>query len=104
MSMARIDNGEVTATRLPRTGRLADGRTVSNYHRLDTAILHDEGWRELVDDGPPEHDPDTHRARRTGHTYDPETDVVNAEWGIVERPPNPQSGDHLDPQIGVRDA
>ena len=101
MSMARIDNGEVAATRLPRTGRLADGRTVSNYHNLDTAILHDEGWRELVDDGPPEHDETTHRARRIGHTYDPDADVVRAEWEIVERPPNPHAGDHLDPQIGV---
>ena len=104
MTMARIDNGRVTATRLPRTGRLADGRTVSNYHRLPTETLESEGWRQLVDDGPPTHDPDTHRARRTGHTYDPDDDVIRATWEIVERPPDPHAGDHLDPQIGAPDA
>ena len=104
MSMARIDDGEVVATRLPRNGKLADGRGVSNYHMLDPAILHDEGWRDIVDDGPPEHDPDTHRARRIGYTYDAGDDKVHVDYEIVERPPDPQAGDHLDPQIGAPDA
>lgn len=104
MSMARIDNGEVVATRLPHSGQLADGRTVSNYHRLPGPTLRNEGWREIVDDGPPTHDPATHQARRTGHTYDATADVVRVDYEIVERPADPGAGDHLDPQIGAPDA
>ena len=104
MSMARIDNGEVVATRLPRTGRLSDGRTVSGYDKLPPDVLYDEGWRDVTDDGPPEHDPETHYARRTGYVYDPDTDTVTATYKVVERPPDPEAGEHLDPQIGAPDA
>ena len=62
--MARIDGDQVAAVRLPRTGRLADGSTVTNYPALPADVLHAEGWREVHDDGPPDHDPDTHYVTR----------------------------------------
>jgi len=63
-SMARIDGGQVVAVRLPRTGRLADGSTVTNYPALPADVLHAEGWREVQDDGPPDYDPEAHYVRR----------------------------------------
>ena len=101
--MMRVENGEVIERRLPRSGTL-DGRKVSNYRALPADTLYAEGWRDVTDDGPPDHDPDTERARRTGYRYDPDADVVVAEWEVVERPPDPDAGDHLDPQIGAPDA
>ena len=98
--MMRVENGEVVERRLPRSGTL-DGRKVSNYPALPADVLYAEGWRGVDDDGPPEHDPETHRARRTGHVYDPGTDTVTAIYEVVERPPDPDAGDHLDPQIGA---
>lgn len=86
MAYARIDGGEVVAPRLPRTGRLADGRTVTNYHRLPAETLNAEGWRQVVDDGPPSHDPETQRARHTGHVYDETADVVRVEYEVVDLP------------------
>jgi len=101
--MMRVENGEVVERRLPRSGTF-DGRPVSNYHRLPVDTLYAEGWRDVTDDGPPEHDPETHYARRTGYVYDPDTDTVTATYEVVERPPDPEQGDHLDPQIGAPDA
>jgi len=103
MQHARVDGGEVTATRLPRVGRLADGRTVSGYHRLPPATLYAEGWRPLVDGGPPDHDPQTHYPVRTGYVYDADDDVVGAVWELREVPPDPDDGHH-DPPIGAPDA
>ena len=37
---------------LPRTGKLSDGRTVSNYRRLPTDILAAEGWLPYIDERP----------------------------------------------------
>lgn len=102
---ARIDgDGQVVATRLPRAARLADGSTALNYPALPPETLTAEGWRDLVDNAPPDHDPETHRAVRTGHVYDPDDDVVRTTWEIVERPPDPADDGHFDPQIGAPDA
>ena len=101
--MMRVENGEVVERRLPRSGTLG-GRPVSNYPALPADTLYAEGWRDVQDDGPPEHDPETHYARRTGYVYDPDTDTVTATYEVVERPPDPDAGDHLDPQIGAPDA
>lgn len=111
--MARIDDdGQVVATRLPRVGQLDDGSAVLNYPALPDDVLAAEGWRPLVDDGPPTHDQATERARRTGHVYDPDDDVVRAGWEIVDAPPPPddepgpgvEPDGHHDPAIGAPDA
>jgi len=65
MNYAYIENGEVTKTRLPRTGTLKDGGTVSNYHLLPHETLLAEGWLPLVDE-PPVTD-EKHRAVITGY-------------------------------------
>ena len=101
--LAQITDGAVARVGLPRTGFLSDGRGLTNYRQRLTdnpGLAYDEGWRDVVDDGPPEHDPATHRSRRLGHVYDPEGDVVNVVYEVVERPPDPDAGEHLDPQIG----
>jgi len=56
---ARIVDGQIVEVGVPRTGRLANGQMVSNYDRLPDQVLHSEGWRSIVDNGPPEHDPET---------------------------------------------
>ena len=95
--MMRVEGGEVVERRLPRSGTL-DGRPVTNYPALPADTLYAEGWRDVTDDGPPEHDPETQRARRSGYVYDPDGDTVTATYEVVERPPDPDAGDHLDPQ------
>lgn len=98
--MAQIDSdGNVTRTRLPRTGYLSDGRAVSNYHKLDSDTLYNEGWREVVDD-PPDYDPDTERLRRTGHEYDADDDVVRVVYEVRDRPPPSPDVDGLLDHLG----
>lgn len=80
MKYALIENGQVTKTRLPRTGTLKDGSTVSNYNLLPHDVLIAEGWLPLIDD-PPETD-DKHRAVRTG--YEIYGDRVEAIYSIEE--------------------
>ena len=101
---ARVENGEIVSARLPRTGTLSDGRKVSGYANLmldDPDLAYAEGWREVVDAGPPEYDSETHRVQRT---LEVQGDEVHATYEIVELPPDPSQGDHLDPSIGAPDA
>ena len=105
MNYARIDDvGEVVSVRLPRHGALTDGCTVTNYHLLPAALLHTEGWRPLIDDGPPDYEPQTQQAVRTGHVYDDTDDVVRATWDIVDLPPDVPGDGHHDPLVGAPDA
>lgn len=104
MVAARVVDGEVVATGPPRAGTVG-GRRVSNYHRLPETTLHAEGWRNIIDDAPPGHDPETERVRRTGHVYDPDDDVVRVEYEVVDRPTpepeDPEPDGHHDPMIGA---
>lgn len=107
MNRAKVVDGHIVATHLPTVGTLNDGRAVSGYHQLPATVLTAEGWFPVVDDGPPPHNPDTHRARRTSHIYDPQSDTVTVVYDIVERPqplPEPAPDGHHDPQIGAPDA
>ena len=52
MRYVLIENGQVTKTRLPRTGVLKNGSTVSNYRLLPHEILLAEGWLPLIDEPP----------------------------------------------------
>lgn len=109
MAYAHVLSGQVTETRLPRSGVLSDGRPVSGYHLLPPSVLHAEGWREIVDSGPPSHNPSTHLAAVTGHEYDTGEDVVRVvytlyevgEEGTVSPVPSPDG--HHDPVIGAPD-
>ena len=58
MKMIQVINGEIKQYKLPKTGTLSDGRTVSGYHLLDEEILKQEGWLPL-EDNPPEYNPET---------------------------------------------
>ncbi len=69
--MIQVLNNEITQTRLPKTGTLSDGRTVSGYHLLDADILRQEGWLPLVDE-PPEHDPETEYLVPDGYDIQPD--------------------------------
>lgn len=44
MDYVQVLNGKIVRTRLPRTGKLKDGSTVSGYHLLDKEMLKSEGW------------------------------------------------------------
>lgn len=77
--MVRVENGVVTEARLPRRGRLQDGRSVSNYHLLDPAILKAEGWLPLVDE-PPAHNPETEVLQHVG--YDIRADSVTKLYEV----------------------
>jgi hypothetical protein len=80
MRYVLVENGEVTKTKLPKTGVLSDGSTVSNYNLLPHDVLVAEGWLPLIDE-PPETD-DKHRAVRTG--YEIYGDRVEAIYSIEE--------------------
>ena len=54
---ARLENDR-WITRLPKVGKLKDGQTVTNYHKLPEETLLAEGWMPLVDIKP-EFDADT---------------------------------------------
>ena len=56
--MIQVIDGEIKLYRLPKTGILKDGSTVSGYHLLDENILRDEGWLPL-EDIKPEYDEET---------------------------------------------
>jgi hypothetical protein len=98
---SRVQDGEIVASTLPRVGYLLDGRAVSNYYALSPDVLYSEGWREIVDDGPPEYNPETHYYNRTVELID---DTVLAMYSLHEHPDYLYAGDHFDPMIGVPDA
>ena len=56
--MVQVIDNKVVKIRLPKTGILRDGSTVSGYHLLDESILRDEGWLPLEKDIP-DYDPNT---------------------------------------------
>ena len=58
MNMVKVINGEVTPATLPKSDKLHDGRTVSNYHLLPADVLLQEGWYPL-EQQIPEYDPET---------------------------------------------
>ena len=80
MKYVLVEHGQVTKTRLPRTGTLKDGSTVSNYNLLPHDVLIAEGWLPLVDE-PPETDT-KHRAVITG--YEIYADRVETLYSIEE--------------------
>ena len=103
MSYAKLEDGHLR--RPPRNGFAEDGTPISGYRWMvenDESFRIAEGWLPLVETDPPEHDEETHRARRTGWE-EVEGEIVSV-WEIVERPPDPEQGDHLDPEIGAPDA
>ena len=82
---ARQQNGQVQVG-LPKTGKLSDGRTVSNYHSLPADTLAAEGWLPYVDERPEE--PEGYYARGTG--YDVQASQIVRLYEIVEAsPPEP---------------
>ena len=98
MKYALIENGEVTKTRLPKTGVLSDGSTVSNYNLLPHDVLIAEGWLPLIDD-PPETD-DKHRAIITGYEIFP--DRVETVYSIEEIIPPPIQTEELVEQAQIK--
>lgn len=84
MATAQVKDGQIVATRLPRHGVLSDGRTVSNYLALPDDTLYAEGWREVVDNGEPDHDPETQRVRRD---LEVQGDEVHAVYTVEDQPP-----------------
>ena len=80
--LARQHNGDIQVG-LPKTGRLSDGRVVSNYHKLPQGTLTAEGWLPYIDESP-EHNAETHRARPTG--YDVQEEQIVRTYEVVERP------------------
>ena len=98
MKYVLVENGQVTKTRLPRTGTLKDGSTVSNYNLLPHDVLIAEGWLPLIDD-PPETD-DKHRAVRTG--YEIYGDRVEAIYSIEEIIPPPIQTEELVEQAQIK--
>jgi len=87
MRYVLVENGEVTKTRLPKTGALSDGSTVSNYNLLPHEVLIAEGWLHLIDE-PPSVD-EGFRAVLTG--YEIYEDRVEAVYEIEEIIPMPLS-------------
>ena len=81
--MIKVIEGEIVEYRLPRTGKLKDGKTVSGYHLLNEEILLDEGWLPL-EDIPPEHDEETQYLVNDG--YEILEDKVIRKYRIEDIP------------------
>ncbi len=86
---ARQQNGQVRVG-LPKTGKLSDGRSVSNYRALPEATLQAEGWLPYIDEKP-EAD-EGYYARATGYDVQ-ETQIVRT-YEILPTPP--QEPDEMD--------
>lgn len=91
MGYVLVENGEVTKTKLPKTGVLSDGRTVSNYHLLPHDILLAEGWLPLIDEMPEAEE--GYRAVKTG--YEIFVDRVEVIYEIQEIIPVPVQSEEL---------
>ena len=98
MKYVLVENGQVTKTRLPRTGTLKVGNTVSNYNLLPHDVLIAEGWLPLVDD-PPETD-EGFRAVLAG--YEIYEDRVEAVYEIEEIIPPPIQTEELVEQAQIK--
>ena len=81
--MIQVINGEIKQYRLPKTGKLKDGRTVSGYHLLQIETLKEEGWL-LLEDVKPEYNPETQYVRPTG--YDILSDKVVKKYIVKDIP------------------
>ncbi len=82
----KVENGEVVKDRLPKTGRLFDGRYVSNYNQLPEAVLLTEGWLPATNNIPT-HDAATEQL--IGPLYDVQAEAVTANY-TVEIKPEPE--------------
>ena len=81
--MIQVINNEIKQYKLPKTGTLKDGRTVSGYHLLDEDVLKDEGWLPL-EDSPPEYDEETQYLIQDG--YEILEDKVIKKYKIEDVP------------------
>ena len=83
MGMIQVINNEIKQYKLPKTGTLKDGSTVSGYHLLDEEVLLEEGWLPL-EDIKPEYDEETEIVVATG--YDIQTDKVVKLYEVKPMP------------------
>ena len=83
MKLAQVINNEIKQYRLPKTGTLKNGSTVSGYHLLDEEKLKEEGWLPL-EDIPPEHDIETQYLTNDG--YEILEDKVIKKYRIEDIP------------------
>ena len=81
--MIQVINNEIKQYKLPKTGTLKNGSTVSGYHLLGEDILRDEGWLPL-EDSPPEYDEETQYLVQDG--YEILEDKVIKKYRIEEIP------------------
>jgi hypothetical protein len=80
MNMVKVINGEVTPATLPKSDKLHDGRTVSNYHLLPADVLLQEGWYPL-EQQIPEYDAESQYIEHD--RYDIQTDKVIEVYRVV---------------------
>ena len=66
IKIIRVIDGEIKQYKLPKTGILKGGSTVSGYHLLDEDTLRDEGWLPL-EDIKPEYDEETQYLASDGY-------------------------------------
>ncbi len=78
-----IEGGQIVKHRLPRTGKLSDGSSVSNYHKLPPETLKAEGWLPVVENKP-DYDPETEVLQ--GPNYDIQAEQVDANYTAVPKP------------------
>ena len=83
---AKVESGQVISTRLPRTGRLSDGRYVSNYNQLPENALVSEGWLPGTENKPGYN---AFTERLNGPTYEVQESSVTASY-TVEQIPDPE--------------
>lgn len=86
---ALVVNDEIKSVGLPTTGRLKDGREVSNYHLLPVGTLAAEGWID-IEDNPPTYDDTTHQLQHNGYKLSNGKVVVDYLVTPIPPPPPPE--------------
>jgi len=88
MQYAKVENGQVVSTNLPKVGKLRDGRSVSGYDLLGEEVLKSEGWLPL-EENIPTYNNETQYLQHNGYAI--EVNRVVSNYIVVDIPiPEPQ--------------
>ncbi len=83
MDYVQVLDGKIVQARLPKTGKLKSGCTVSGYNMLDEEVLRDEDWLP-VEEQKPDYDPVKEILNFAG--YEIEEDRVIRNYVVVAIP------------------
>lgn len=85
--MIQVIDNEIKQYRLPKTGKLKDGSTISGYNLLPKVTLYSLGWYDIVDKKP-DYNPETHHLLFKDYEIDDINKSATKIYEVVEIKPN----------------